>query len=234
MTTVILLAGGIGSRMNSSTAKQHIVIQEHQIIEYTIMAFSNCELVDRILIVSNPKYLDMVESLKSRYPLVYKVVPGGNTRMESVYNAIMEVKDELDDDKIIISDAARPCITKREIVELISALDKYIAVTTGIISNETILKTDNHVIAQIIQRDGIIRQTSPEGYRLSALKWLYINNTIEMISKYRNIGIDQLHASGAEIGIIESNPLNFKITTPYDLVLFDSVLKQGFDNIINS
>ena len=235
MTYLLLLAGGIGSRVNSGIAKQHIIIEDHQIIEYTLEAFSSCDLIDGIIIVSNLQYINLVNSLKKQFSKITDVIPGGETRIKSVLNGIKYLNERLlDDDKVIISDAARPCITKRETIEIVKALDDYIAVTTGITSNETILRTENNEISYIIQRDGIIRQTSPEGYRFSALKWLYLNNTDQIVSSYRNIGIDQLSACGVKIGIVKSNPLNFKITTREDLLLFESVLKQGFQNIINS
>ena len=65
------------------------------------------------------------------------------------------------------------------------------------------------------------------------LKWLYLDSSVDLIKKYRNIGIDQLFASGQEIGIVESNPLNFKITTQEELKLFENALKDGFLKFIH-
>lgn len=78
----------------------------------------------------------------------------------------------------------------------------------------------------IIQRDGIIRQTSPEAYLFSILKKLYIDTDIEKVKQYRNIGIDLLYSMGINIGIVKSTPLNFKITTQEDLYYFDSIIKR--------
>lgn len=229
MNIVVLLAGGMGSRMNAATAKQHLIIRQHQIIEYTIMAFSVCKSVDSILVVSNAMHLKEVEDLKIKFQKLKYVIEGGSTRIESVLNAVKALQKICNEnDKIIISDAARPCITTREIEDILCLLDKNIAVTSGIESYETILKTENGEISQIINRDGIVRQTSPEGYRFSTLKWLYIDANKEIISSYKNIGIDQLYGSGVKVGIVKSNPLNFKITTQSDLQLFDTVVKNGF------
>ena len=38
---------------------------------------------------------------------------------------------------------------------------------------------------------------------------------------------------GRTVGLVNSNPLNFKITTPADIFFFDTVLKKGFDTILN-
>lgn len=235
MVIAILLAGGKGSRLNSKVAKQHIVIDNRQIIEYTLIAFSNCKKIDQIVVVSNPDYIDEVEELKNRFPKLTKVVSGGNSRSLSVENGVRAIEMVCaDNDKIIISDAARPCVTLKELNGLIDALDEYKAATTGIECYETILKKENEELTQIIPRNGLVRQTSPEAYKYSVLKWLYIDATVDIISSYRNIGIDQLFGSGIEIGVVRSNPLNFKITTKEDLQLFESVLLQGFNNIINS
>lgn len=235
MTVVILLAGGIGSRMNSSVAKQHIVINQHQIIEYTLTAFSACTNVDRIAVVYNSQYLDSAVALKKKFPKLEIICEGGKTRMLSVLNGVKAVSSCLDEnDNVIISDAARPCITTKEIDNLVVSLDNYIAVTSGIECYETIMKTEGGMISQIIPREGLIRQTSPEGYKFKALKWLYLNSTEDIIKGYKNIGIDQLYAAGQKIGIVKSNPLNFKITTQDDMKLFENVLREGFDKFINN
>lgn len=234
MNYVVLLAGGIGSRMNSKIAKQHLVVMNHQIIEYTLKAFSNSSNVDCIIVVSNKSYVEQVENLMTQYSKLKKVIVGGKTRICSVRNAISYLSEICgNDDKIIISDGARPCVTTREIDEIFEKLNTFRAITTGIENYETLLKIDNNNLNQIISRDGIIRQTSPEGYVFSVLKWLYIDATDEIVSAYKNIGIDQLYGAGLSIGIVKSNPLNFKITTKDDLVLFNSVLKSGFENFIN-
>lgn len=232
MNTLMLLAGGSGSRINSGIAKQHIVVENNQLIEYTLKAFDSSNAIDNIVIVCNSEYLEQIEELKKKYDKISKIVPGGVTRIQSVKNGVRAL-EAASDDKIIISDAARPCISGSEIRGLVDSLDYYKAVTTGINCYETLLKVEGARISQIISRDGIVRQTSPEGYRYSVLKLLYIDATEEIISSYSNIGIDQLHASGIEVGIVPSSQLNFKITTPEDLIIFESIVKNDFDKIIN-
>ena len=233
MNVVVLLAGGIGRRMKSTIPKQHLVMNEHQIIEYTLHAFSRSEVVDYILIVSNKDYIETVESMKSMYPKLKWVIKGGDTRIRSAYNAVCFLSSICKPaDKIIVSDAARPCITLREIKELFVSLERYKAVTTGLESYETLLNVDKETIKSVIPRDGIYRQTSPEGYRFGALKEMYIDCPISVVDNYRNIGIDNMVMRGEKIAVIKSNTFNFKITTKEDIYLFEYVLSKGFDAII--
>lgn len=235
MSSLILLAGGIGSRMKADIPKQHLEVQNHQIIEYTLTAFSASSEIDYIVIVSNEKYMDEMKKICEGFPKVNLIIPGGNTRSLSTFNAIYALKDIIsDDEKVIISDAARPCIRLSEIHSLMKSLDKYKAVTTGVEVYETILKTSENKLNDIIQREGVFRQTSPEGYIFKVLKDLYLDQPIELVRNYNNIGIDQMFNKKEEIGIVKSSPLNFKITTSEDISIFESVIKKGFNEFIKS
>lgn len=234
MNIAIILAGGRGTRMGYDVPKQHILVEHHQIIEYTLLGFQENKNIDKIVIVSHKDYIDETCKLSKKFSKIHLVCAGGETRMLSVLNGVKAISSfAAENDKVIISDAARPCVTIKEVNNLLNCLDTYSAATSGIQCYETILKTNENRLVQINQRDGLVRQTSPEGYLFKMLKWLYLDSSVDLIKKYRNIGIDQLFASGQEIGIVESNPLNFKITTQEDLKLFENVLRDGFLKFIH-
>ena len=234
MNIVVLLAGGSGNRMKMNIPKQHIVVMSHQVIEYTLTAFCYNEAVDAVMVVSNPDYIDTVKSLQERFGKLKWIIPGGKTRMLSVYNAIKYLDVFCtDEDKIIISDAVRPCITFREVKEVYDRLEQFNVVSTCVEIYESVLRISDRAVSSFIPRDGLVRQTSPEGYRFSILKKLYLETEIHQIEQYKNIGIDQLLLTNETVGIVYSTPLNFKITTQEDLFYFNTVLKKGFDTILN-
>lgn len=235
MNIAVLLSGGKGMRMNKPLPKQHIIMGDKEIIEYTLQAFSESECIDAIMIVSHSDYISHADQLRLHFPKLKWVIAGGTTRIQSAKHAVECLQSGIctATDKVIISDAVRPCISLREIADIINMLDTYEAVTTGVEIYETILKLENNTLTGIVPRDGVIRQTSPEGYKFSTLEKLYIQEKEDTISLYNNIGIDQLFKQGTPVGIVRSNPLNFKITTQEDLLLFETVLKQGFNTIIN-
>lgn len=227
MNVVVLLAGGSGTRMHSEIPKQHLVVNGRQVIEYTLERFSTCSAVDAILVVSNPSYKENVEALQSQFPKLRWVVSGGTTRSESVYNGIRFLREFCKpEDKILISDAVRPLVSLSEIEELLTCLDTYVAVTTGIQNHETLLKLEHGGVVEIIPRENIVRQTSPEGYKFYALDELYAEHNQEQVKQYRNIGIDQLHARGEKVAVVMSNLLNIKITNREDLCIFEAIAQQ--------
>ena len=185
MNIVVLLSGGKGTRMHSEEPKQHIVLRQRQIIEYTLSAFSSSDQVDAILVVSNQGYISRIMELVPLYNKLKWVIEGGETRIDSVKNAVEFLQHHCNPtDKIMISDAVRPCVTLREMDEVYQMLDEYPAVTTGVEVYETILKMEDNQIAQIIPRDGVVRQTAPEGYLFSTLSKLYLLEDKRVIAQY--------------------------------------------------
>lgn len=234
MNIVVLLAGGSGTRMKASVPKQHLIVKDHPVLEYTLTAFCTNEAVDAVLVVSNPSYLGAVQQLQPRFEKLKWVIPGGDTRILSVWHAVSFLKTICTpEDKIVLSDAVRPCITYREVRELLAKLEDYACVTTGVETYEHIMQTKDGSLSAIIPREGVFRQTSPEGYRFQTLAQLYLDTPIEQVREYGCIGIEQLIARGSSVGIVKSTPLNFKITTPEDIYYFDTVLKRGFDQILS-
>ena len=50
--TAIILAGGCGSRMSDSITKQRILICGKSILYHSVKAFSECDMIDSIVVVS--------------------------------------------------------------------------------------------------------------------------------------------------------------------------------------
>lgn len=229
MNYVVLLAGGKGTRVGREIPKQFIAIKGRMLIEYSIASFSAAECIDSICVVADKNYLEKINRLKAKYQKLHFVVTGGDCRSLSVLNGIKAISLTCNDkDNVIVSDSARPCITTSEIESIIESLSKFIAVTSVLECYETLLGIDNNKIDRLIARNGLFRQTSPEGYKFSVLKNLYINNDEQTIKTYNNIGIDQLLRKDIEIGFVKTTPFNFKITTEEDLILFECVAGYFF------
>lgn len=236
MNVAVLLAGGNGSRVkNTNIPKQYIPVNGKMIIEYTIEAYQESEDIDFIVLVVNKSHMKYVSDVMRKYSKIIKIVQGGHTRIESVLNAILFLKNLCQNsDKIIITDAVRPLVFNSDIKNITSELNKYECVAMGIQCYETLFKSDSKMETKaLINRENLFRQASPEGYRFSVLKYLYINIPIDVINSYKNIGFDQMIALGKKVKIIESNSFNFKITTYEDVEIFKTIIISGIFEKMN-
>ena len=88
---VILLAGGIGSRLKQKTSKQMISYNDETILEKNIISFKKYLKNIPIQVVSNCKDLSKVSEINKKFNILPPVL-GGNERQESVFNALKSLK----------------------------------------------------------------------------------------------------------------------------------------------
>ena len=59
----IILASGTGSRSGLNIPKQFYKINNKTVLEYSITAFQEHNLIDEIIVVSNPDFIDLTKDI---------------------------------------------------------------------------------------------------------------------------------------------------------------------------
>jgi ribitol-5-phosphate 2-dehydrogenase (NADP+) / D-ribitol-5-phosphate cytidylyltransferase len=232
-TYAIILASGKGERINKyNIPKQFLEIKGKSIIEYTIERFEECKLVDNIIIVIHPKYIDFMHEVISlrNYNKIYKIITGGITRRESSFKGVNIIKES--DSKVLIHDAVRPFITKQLIERCIIALDNYKAVYPAVPSEDTIIEKNNSLVKSIPIRLNMLRGQTPQGFKSHIIKKahecalydpnvdLEVTNDCGLVARY--------HLS--DILIIEGERYNFKITYDEDYFFAEAYINHWLCN----
>jgi 2-C-methyl-D-erythritol 4-phosphate cytidylyltransferase len=143
----IIVAGGSGSRMGGEIPKQYLMLGDKPILVHTTEKFCMVNEIDKNFILVPSDRVDMTEKLLDDYLDPFfrekvKVLSGGDSRNETIMNAIRYLEKEgfLDSDTVIIThDAVRPFVTENIILENIKALEHCDALTTAISATDTIL-----------------------------------------------------------------------------------------------
>ena len=89
MNHAILLLSGSGTRLTKTEPKQFIKINNKFLFEYSLDIFNKLERINEIVLVIRKDDEDFISSFISSYPMKkeIRIVIGGSTRQESVYNA---------------------------------------------------------------------------------------------------------------------------------------------------
>jgi 2-C-methyl-D-erythritol 4-phosphate cytidylyltransferase len=104
MNTVLMLAGGVGTRMGANIPKQFIKIKGKPIIAYTLDILENNENIDAVEIVCVHGFEDLLESIIDEYGFkkVKWICEGGSTFSLSVYNGLKNLRDKLSPDDLLM------------------------------------------------------------------------------------------------------------------------------------
>ncbi len=224
-TVAAVLAGGTGTRVGLQTPKQLVKVAGKAIIEHTVEALQNCDLVDEIVVLMTPGYTDEVSRLLgNRYPKVSKVLAGGASRNETTQRALDAISD--DEANVLLHDAVRPLLDQRIIEDCVRALRTYEAVDVAIPSADTIIEVDSDVIVSIPDRGRLRRGQTPQCFRLSTIRKAYAlawqdphftaTDDCSVVLKY---------LPEVPIYVVTGAEHNMKITHPVDIFLADKLFQ---------
>src|SRR6476659_9112673 len=110
-SVAVVLAGGTGTRVGLNIPKQLIKIAGKPIIEHTIATMQASALIDEIIVMMAPGYLDDVRAIvkKGGYTKVMQILEGAGgpdaTRNDTTALALAALGDE--DCNVLLHDAVR-------------------------------------------------------------------------------------------------------------------------------
>jgi 2-C-methyl-D-erythritol 4-phosphate cytidylyltransferase len=212
--SVILLAGGRGTRMGSSCPKQYLQLVDKPVIQYSIDLFKQIDVVKEIVVVSEPEYRHLFPGFKFALP--------GERRQDSVYNGLQVVSRE--SDLICIHDSARPLITVEMVQRLLHEAKSIGAAALGVPVKATIkeMTPETHV-KQTLDRSTLWEIQTPQamyphllqrGFALAREKGLTVTDDVSLVEFL-----------GEPVKLVQGCYRNIKITTPEDLIVAETYAK---------
>ena len=229
-TYAVILAAGVGTRMGADVPKQFVRIGGRAIIDYSLSAFSHADEIDEIIVVVGPSHRQTVAVLveAGSYTKVSALVDGGVTRFESTACALQHLRDR--DGFVLVHDAARPFLPQATIAGCVTALASYDAVATVVDSPDTIVQLDDArtAISSTLDRDGLKRLQTPQGFRLATLRTAVERAAADPdLRSTDDFTLVQRYVAEASTTFIEGDSRTFKITRPEDLVVAEAFAAQG-------
>ena len=120
----VVLAGGVGSRMgNVGKPKQYLLVGGKPILIHTLEKFYMQSDFEKVLVLCPAEWMTHTKNLVKKYIRDTGrviVLAGGETRNETIMNAIRYIESEgkLDEETIIVThDSVRPFVTQRILEE---------------------------------------------------------------------------------------------------------------------
>ncbi|WP_269046379.1 bifunctional cytidylyltransferase/SDR family oxidoreductase [Paenarthrobacter sp. Z7-10] len=234
---MVILAGGVGSRVGLGIPKQLIKIAGRPIMEHTLAIAHGCDLIDEILVLMTTGHLDAVRTMvnKNDFTKVTAVLEGGADRNATTQIALAALG--ADECNVIFHDAVRPLVSQRILVDVVAALENYEAVDVAIPSADTIIQvsleaglsddlTDLPVIKGVPPRAFLRRGQTPQAFHLSVIREAYkIAAGDKHFAATDDCTVVLRYLPGVPIGVVRGDERNMKVTEPIDIYIADKLFQ---------
>ena len=218
----VIAAGGSSQRMDS-VDKLFVEICGIPVLAHTLLAFQNCQNISEIVVVSREEALTRVCELckKCGADKAIRVMIGGATRLDSVYNGVFAVSDEAQ--LIAIHDGARPCVDADIINTAVMAAAKYHAAAPAVPVTSTVKRVGGGIILDTLDREDLVEIQTPQVFTAELIK--------AALTKARNespavtddcMAVELL---GFPVRITEGSRRNIKITTSEDIAIAEAIMR---------
>lgn len=210
MFSAIILAAGLGSRMNN-TKKQFCKLNNKMVVEFSVEAFLKAG-ANEIVVATNSSELSNLQVFFKQNKKV-KLVAGGQTRQQSAENAFLACNKT--NELILVHDAARPFIQPESIEKLVEIAMQTKAAAFACFATDTIKLVKNHTVESTLNREEIALIQTPQAFSTELYK-----KAIDFAKKNKQTFTDDcqlIENLNVPVTIVEGSKLNFKITTPLDL-----------------
>jgi 2-C-methyl-D-erythritol 4-phosphate cytidylyltransferase len=147
---------------------------------------------------------------------------GGETRRDSVFNGIIAAKDVVEaDDWLLVHDAARPCLPRRDLEKLVrETRDDEVGGILALPVAETVKRAMNDRIESTEDRQHLWLAQTPQMFRAGLLA--------QALKRAKGTPTDEAAAveqMGLKPRLVAGSRENLKVTWPEDLAIAESILK---------
>jgi 2-C-methyl-D-erythritol 4-phosphate cytidylyltransferase len=221
-TVAVILAAGVGSRMNSSTTKQKLVICGKSVLRRTLEAFESSREVEAVIVVTRQDELEFARKEASVLEKVIDFVIGGETRAESAKNGFLAAKDLCD--FVMIHDAARCLITGKKIDAVATATYVHGAASASHYISDSIKIVADGFITKNVNRNELISVQTPQAFA----KDLYASALAVASSLGSEVTDDNslVELIGVNVYPVDTGKDNIKITDPEDIELAEYLISR--------
>ena len=224
----LIIAGGVGARMNQDIPKQFINVYDKPVIVYTMEAFQKHPNIDGIEVVCLEGWHDILKAYAKQFSItkLENVVNGGKEGQDSIRNGLQDIytRHSADDDIVLIHDSIRPMVSADIISDNIRVCRAYGNAITVVPCTTAMLKTfDSLSSTEQVPRDDLKITQTPQSFFIKDILQAHkealehgITHSVASCTMYIELGKKVYMSMGSE--------KNIKLTTAEDIEIFMALL----------
>lgn len=224
MDYVIIVAGGKGLRMGADIPKQFLPIGGKPVLMRTIERFREYRRDLSIILVLPEAQQAYWKELCTEYgfDIPHRLANGGSTRFESSKNGIAAIPKG-EEDFVAIHDGVRPFVSTDTIARCFEAVEESYAVIPVMPVTDTLRYIDRQGGGKNVLRSDYRTVQTPQVFDLALLRRAFDQPYQDAFTDDASV----VESLGCPVAMVEGNRENIKITTPFDIAVAETLLKDG-------
>jgi 2-C-methyl-D-erythritol 4-phosphate cytidylyltransferase len=216
-------AAGSGSRFGGELPKQYLMLQGKPLLQHALDRLLAQFPLARLYVVLAPDD-ELFEAMITVTSNVIVLRCGGRTRGASVHNALSRMAG-VDDDWIVVHDAARPCVDADSSLRLQRELaNDDVGGFLALPVTDTLKRVDDDSrVVRTEPREGLWRAQTPQMFRFGVLRRAFALPGLDGFTDEAQ-AVERL---GLKPRAVVGNAFNVKVTFPDDLALASAILAMS-------
>ena len=216
-TVAIIVAAGRGTRAGGGVPKQWRPLAGSSVAAYTLRAFERHPRIDRVVLVVHPDDLT-----RAPWPAETnaQIVTGADTRRGSVMAGLEAVEGQFD--RVLIHDAARPCVAPHVVDAVLDALAYGPAAAPALEVVDALWTGAEGQVTGTRDRSGLYRAQTPQGFDLASILAAHRSYDADAADD-----VEIARAAGLDVTITPGDENNLKITRAEDFARAEQILGQN-------
>jgi len=213
---VIVPAAGSGTRFGGEIPKQFQPLAGKPVLQHVVERFLFHEDVVRVVVPVTEQLLTVVAQTGSDR---VRFVAGGDTRQQSVANALRSAGNEYD--LVAVHDAVRPFFADATFRAVLEAAQEFGAALPAVPVRDTVHETREGFVDLTLDRTTLVLAQTPQCFRFDVLR-----DVLERGQRDGDEGTDEADLAaryGVKVRVVPGDSINFKITRPDDLAMAEAI-----------
>ena len=233
MNHAIIVAAGSGTRLNRGKNKAFVELLGKPVVVYTLTFFQQSPQIRSIILVAKKENISEAQACIQQYQLtkVTHIIEGGKERQDSVFAGLKALQGFAQpDDYVVIHNSSNIFITNQELETCLTAAQQTGAAVVGWKVKDTLKKSnpktsspETNLIEQTLPRENLWHVQTPQIIRYAIA--LQAFETAQREGFYGTDDVQLVERLGYPVKLVECSSENFKITTPADLRLAETLLR---------
>ena len=220
-TSAILLAGGSGSRVGESVAKQWLKLCGESVFQRCVNAWASVGEIDELIVVVRAEDEQAALEMLKSVSICTKCVIGGKNRAESAKQGFSAISEEAE--YVAVADVARCLIAPEDIQRVLCDAYKHGAASAVCAVTDTVKVVEDGVISRTIPREQLLLAQTPQVFRAQDYRRALSQNEDLSIITDDNMLLETIGIHPYPTYLREENP---KLTNKEDIERFEALIKK--------